>query len=129
MSTNCTTKIVEITNGVEEVLVNMYRHYDGGENIHGYELVQFLQSLTLIQNMGTKVGGNTAYGAGCLAAKMIAHFKTETGYVYLVPEHRTATYHYTVFVYDGKTVRLVVSKDCEQIINELVENIKHPFFH
>jgi hypothetical protein len=65
-------------------LVNMYRQYDGYPEGHGKELADFLNSFAEITN-GISMGETrkTANGMGCLAAQLIANFKTEVGNIYL----------------------------------------------
>lgn len=67
-------------------IINMYAQWDGYPSGHGKDLAVFLNSFEAITN-GIMVGEKrkTANGIGCLAAQMIAHFKTETGSFYLYP--------------------------------------------
>lgn len=63
----------------------MYRQFDGYPEGHGQELADFLLSGRLVNGlsgMGKRIQFN---GMGCLAAQMIAHFKTESGGFYLYP--------------------------------------------
>jgi hypothetical protein len=66
-----------------EPLLCMYRQYDGYLSGHGAELAEFLSDIKLVNGLGTDSSG-VANGAGCLAAQMIAHFKTEPGNIYMV---------------------------------------------
>jgi hypothetical protein len=128
MSTSSVTKVIELHGREEDVLVTMYRHYDGYMKCHGKELYDFLKETPLIKNLGIKPSNDSAYGAGCLAAKMVANFKKETGYVFLVPEHKEADYFYNVFVYEDNKVRMVVSKGTDVIFNKLLEEIDPDVF-
>jgi hypothetical protein len=70
----------------DTAFINMYRQFDGYPEGHGAELAEFLNSFDDIVN-GIPVGDKRklANGMGCLAAQMIAHFKTEVGNFYLYP--------------------------------------------
>jgi hypothetical protein len=58
-----------------ETLVCMYRQFDGYPRVHGFELSEFLMDAALNNN-----------GMDCLAAQMIARFKTaKVGGIYLHP--------------------------------------------
>lgn len=59
----------------------MYRQYDGYPEGHGAELVDFLK--TMLQPREKREDGfNDSH---CLAARLLAHFKTEWGNIYLFP--------------------------------------------
>lgn len=64
------------------VIANMYRQFDGYPLGHGRELFKFLEPLYLVNGLGMETMGQ-ANGLGCLAAQMVAHFKTEPGGIYL----------------------------------------------
>lgn len=66
-----------------EVLV-MYRQYDGYPSGHGEELAAFLKPFTVVNGLGDD-RRKVANGMGCLAAQIVAHFKTEPGTFYLYP--------------------------------------------
>jgi hypothetical protein len=69
-----------------KAVVCMYRQFDGYPTGHGAELAGFLNQFAAITN-GIAVDETrmTANGMGCLAAQLIAHFKTEAGGFYLYP--------------------------------------------
>lgn len=67
MGTHCVTQLIEQGQGA---LIAFYRHYDGYPAGHGAELLAFLSSF------GKAPHQRKASGAGCLAAQMIAHFKS-----------------------------------------------------
>jgi hypothetical protein len=86
----------------ETPVVCMYRQYDGYMSGHGKELSKFLNSFAAITN-GIALGETrkTANGMGCLAAQMIANFKTEAGGFYLYPTNtKDAGQDYTYHVYE-----------------------------
>ncbi len=81
MGTRCITVIKDEDN--EEICV-LYRQFDGSLDAHGKDLVDFLRDKKMVNGMGADKT-NIANGMGCLAAQIIAHFKTEPGNFYLYP--------------------------------------------
>ena len=81
-----TRSLTFVYDGDGKVLVNMYRQFDGYMSGHGAELARFLLSFDAVVN-GLPVGDTRklANGMGCVAAQMVAHFKTEAGGFYLYP--------------------------------------------
>lgn len=90
-----------------EKLVNMYRQYDGYPSGHGKELADFLKSGKLVNGLGDD--RTTVFnGAGCLAARMVSHFKgDEAGgfYLYSPTDKSYESYTYLVIV-DFDTLEL-----------------------
>ena len=67
-------------------LLTMYRQYDGHPTGHGKELADFLSGFSITNGLcGRDQSARKANGMGCLAAQIVAHFKTEPGNVYLYP--------------------------------------------
>lgn len=110
MGTRCLTFVYDEN---RQAIVNMYRQFDGYPSGHGAELAEFLNSIQAVTNgilMGDK--RKTANGMSCLAAQMIAQFKTDVGGFYLHPvsekdcgqDYEYHVYHdrVTVFGYDRK---------------------------
>lgn len=64
-------------------LLAMYRHMDGYPTGHGQELVDFLAGLELVNGLGGLGQRRVANGMRCLAAQLVAHFKTGAGGFYL----------------------------------------------
>lgn len=62
----------------------MYRQYDGYPSGHGNELKEFLTPFSVVNGIADR-SAKVANGMGCLAAQVIAHFKTEVGNIYLEP--------------------------------------------
>lgn len=83
-----------------EVVVNMYRHYDGYTSAHGVELAQFLKDIRLVNGLGADKS-TVANGMDDLAAQIIAHFKKESGGFYLSSIGNTEEYDYLVYERDG----------------------------
>lgn len=83
MGTRSNTVIIDIGYDKPVKLVNMYRQFDGYPSGHGKELSAFLSGITMVNGICGQGDKKVANGAGCLAAQMIAHFKTEPGGIYL----------------------------------------------
>lgn len=82
----------------------MYRQFDGYPEGHGADLAEFLDGFRIVNGLGLDVPTKTANGMGCLAAQMVAHFKTEAGYFYLeVPDlEQGAVQEYEYHLYEDK---------------------------
>jgi hypothetical protein len=70
-------------------IVVMYRQYDGYPKGHGAELQEFLKGFVVVNGISLAPGEKSpirmANGGGCLAAQVVAHFKTDVGGFYLYP--------------------------------------------
>jgi len=82
MGTRSLTVIVEADGNEISVL---YRQYDGYLTGHGAELKHFLNGFSVVNGLGIDDRRNTANGMGCLAAQIVANFKTGPGGFYLYP--------------------------------------------
>ena len=69
----------------QDVIINMYRQYDGYPTGHGLELAEFLAQFTMVNGLGVNEDRKVANGMGCLAAQLVAHFKVGAGGFYLYP--------------------------------------------
>lgn len=90
----------------KEPMINMYRQFDGYPSGHGSELAEFLNSFDAIVN-GIPVGDKRrlANGMGCLAAQLIANFKTEVGGFYIYPvSAEDCGQDYEYHVYENKVI-------------------------
>lgn len=95
--------IVEEAGGAE--ICVLYRQYDGYPTGHGAELKSFLHGIQIVNGLGLGDMNRTANGMGCLAAQLIANFKTEPGGFYLYPAGSRdcgEEYIYTVYLDTGK---------------------------
>jgi hypothetical protein len=62
----------------------MYRQFDGYPTGHGSELAHFLLPFKIVNgHSGDAKMGKVANGMGCLAAQLVANFKTDVGNIYL----------------------------------------------
>ena len=98
----------------DKPMINMYRQFDGYPSGHGSELAKFLNSFDAIVN-GIPVGDKRkmANGMGCLAAQMIANFKTDVGGFYIYPvNEKNCGQEYEYHVFEN---RLVVKNPTEVI--------------
>lgn len=94
MGTRSTTKVM--VDG--ELIVNMYRQYDGYLAGHGVELFNFLDGMKIVNGMSGNDGPKFANGGGCLAAQLVAHFKKEPGGIYLFGPDQEEGYDYVIEV-------------------------------
>ena len=91
------TRSLTIFQEKEEIAV-LYRQFDGYPEGHGRELAEFLAGFKVTHGKIEKP--RTANGMQCLAAQIIAHFKTGPGEFYLMPAGRRRAgeeYRYTVY--------------------------------
>jgi len=71
-------------NKVEEPIIALYRQYDGYPTGHGAELADYLNGMYVVNGLGLdQKDQKVANGMGCLAAQLVANFKTEAGQFYL----------------------------------------------
>jgi hypothetical protein len=92
--------------GKPKALVTIYRQFDGYPSGLGAELQKFLTPFTVVNGYGSDAKfGQTANGAGCLAAQLIAHLKGDSvGNVYIYPAGTSdcgEEYVYTITVKVG----------------------------
>ena len=73
----------------QDVIINMYRQYDGYPSGHGLELAEFLSQFTMVNGISTSETRKVANGMGCLAAQLVANFKDGAGQFYLYPPSAT----------------------------------------
>ena len=80
MGTRCLTEVYDR----EDLLLRLYRQYDGYPEEHGKELATFICSIKFVNGFVTAASKeNQANGVGCFAAQIVAHFKTEPGSFYI----------------------------------------------
>ena len=102
MGTRSLTIIKEVEGA--EICV-LYRQYDGYPTGHGADLKSFLEGIQVVNGLGLGNNKRTANGMECLAAQLIAHFKTEPGGFYLYPAGTRdcgEEYIYTIYLDTGK---------------------------
>ena len=84
----------------------LYRQFDGYPSGHGQELAEFLLSGKMVN--GIPVGQKNVRffnGMSCLAAQMIANFKTDVGGFYIYPvNEKNCGQEYEYHVFENKVV-------------------------
>lgn len=83
MGTIANTYVIETGHDKPVVLLNLYRQFDGYPSVHGQELAAFLSGIRLCNGLSFGENSGIANGAGCLAAQLVAHFKTDAGGFYI----------------------------------------------
>lgn len=117
MGTRCITIIYSEWNN--KPICAMYRQFDGYLEGHGLELREKFGDFQIINGIpygqSTK---NKANGMGCLAAQIVAHFKTEIGGFYMVSPDDYQEYNYHLHFREGKLWVEVRGYDNENLIFE-----------
>jgi hypothetical protein len=93
-----TRSITIIKDEEDKEICVLYRHGDGYPKGHGQDLVDFLKGKKIVNGI-TASDSSNFNGMNCLAAAIIAHFKTEIGGFYLFPagtRDRGEGYIYTI---------------------------------
>lgn len=99
----------------ERAIINLYRQYDGYPSGHGAELAAFLEGFKVGNGIGGNMPARYANGMGCLAAQLVANFKTEAGQFYLHSPEATECgqdYEYHVYSRDGELRVAVTNRGC-----------------
>lgn len=77
-----TRSLTFITENEATPIICMYRQFDGYPSGHGQELYDFLKDIKIVNGIDDETG-RIANGAGCLAAQIVAYFKTGPDNFYL----------------------------------------------
>ena len=88
-----------------EVLVSIYRQFDGYPDGLGKEVADFAGKMTIINGISGQKAGEAANGMGCFAAQLIAHLKEGIGNVYIrntSSDSHGEEYSYNLHERDGK---------------------------
>ena len=113
-----------------ERIINMYRQFDGYPTGHGAELAEFLNSGRVVNGLDGLGKERQFNGAGCMAAQMVAHFKSDAGQFYLYPtevEDCGQDYEYHVYTDNGIRVKIM---DCGVNMFGMTQSEKYePLFH
>ena len=116
-----TRSLTRVKNESGQTILTMYRQLDGYPEGHGAELVSFLEGM--VNTNGISLGNQpekSANGMECLAAQLVAHFKTGVGGFYLYPENASdEEYNYLIeqvdgvltLTYDGNDVGTLLPKE------------------
>ena len=89
----------------------MYRQFDGYPSGHPCETAEWLASGEVVNGFSSNETKLIFNGAGCLAAQLVAKYKTEPGGTYLNPlKHRGKCwedYLYDIIVKEDQTIEFV----------------------
>ncbi len=100
-------------------LVKIYKHLDGYPSGFGKDLANFLDGFKVVNGLGSNTNGKIANGMSCLAAQVIAYFKTGPGEIYLMVNNEGQEYNYEIY-YDNK-LKMKIERYEELIFNDTVE--------
>ena len=92
MSTRSKTTVFDEQN---EPILSFYRQCDGYYEGVGKDLQDFLSEMVIVNGIGNPPA-KAANGMSCLAAQLVAHFKTGIGSVYICPHDDEQEYNYEV---------------------------------
>jgi hypothetical protein len=97
-----TRSLTIVTDECDKEIAVMYRQFDGYPAGHGQELASFLAGMMLVNGLPLQMPKDTkiANGMECLAAQIVAHFKTKPGAIYLCAAGTRGVceeYDYTVY--------------------------------
>lgn len=90
----------------------LYRQFDGYPEGHGAELRNFLRGFKVVNGISV-FKPKLANGMGCLAAQVIAHFKTEVGGFYLHPPGTRNIWEEWIYTISYKNGRILV--ECHEV--------------
>ena len=107
-----TRSLTVFKDGEHEIAV-MYRQMDGYPSGHGADLAEFLSGMRVVNGLSA-FGDNskTANGMDCLAAQVVAYFKTGPGGIYLMSAGtRECGEEYIYWVSDNEdgSIQLVIT--------------------
>ena len=105
MGTRSLTYIKDQYEDNDNIIICMYRQYDGYLSGHGKELAEFLQDFTVVNGYNSLTPARSANGMSCLAAQLVAHFKDSIGNIYLYPPNTSDVgeeFIYTISLTDSQ---------------------------
>ena len=131
MGTRSLTYIKDQYEDNDNIIICMYRQYDGYLSGHGKELAEFLQDFTVVNGYNSLTPARSANGMSCLAAQLVAHFKDGIGNIYLYPTSTKDVgeeFIYTISLTDSQIYIEVKDAWSDKIIfigtpTELIEKI------
>jgi hypothetical protein len=99
-----TRSLTFVYDGKRPVLC-MYAQYDGYPSYHGKKIAEFLQDRVVVNGFGFNDPRKVSNGMGCLAASLVAEFKTDDGGFYLEPmQTRNVGEEYVYKIYQDKVI-------------------------
>ncbi|NBR07293.1 MAG: hypothetical protein EBT92_16225 [Planctomycetes bacterium] len=99
-----TRSLTRVKNEDGQTILTLYRQMDGYPEGHGKELVDFLDGMVITNgiSLGAKPA-KSANGMECLAAQLVAHFKTGVGGFYIYPDTADdQEYNYLIEMINGE---------------------------
>jgi len=114
MGTRALTRVYDSWNEDRgNILVNLYRQYDGYPDCHGKELSEFLDGREIVNGIRSDYVGKISNGVECLAAQLVSCFKDvdTPGNFYLYPTDETncgQDYMYEIFVNNKLEIKISV---------------------
>jgi len=99
MGTRSTTKIYEqYTDGSKELLLAIYKQYDGYTDGFGTDLKDFIKKCLIVNGIsgGYPEGKLVCNGAGCFALQLVNEFKEGAGGVYATSKDDEQEYNYEI---------------------------------
>ena len=85
------------------VILAVYRQMDGYFECMGAELTAFLTDMTVVNGINLGIDPNlcskkAANGMSCLAAQLVAHFKTGIGGIYISDINQKEEFNYDIYI-------------------------------
>jgi len=79
-------------------ILSFYRQFDGYFEGHGEDLAKFLENRKIVNGYGLNdsEAAKVSNGMSCLAASLIAHFKTDIGGIYITDHDNEQEYNYDI---------------------------------
>jgi hypothetical protein len=90
----------------KKTLLSMYIQYDGYIEGMGAQLYEFLKNRQVVNGYNPEINKNDFNGAGCLAAQLVAHFKSGIGGHYITDSKDRQEYNY--FIEIGELNRILL---------------------
>ena len=126
MGTRSTTRIYRIykdENGKEhrELLLALYKQYDGNTDCWGKELKKFIKSGQFVNGINDgKLNGKKFMfnGAGCFALQLVKEFKDGAGGLYATSEGDRQGYNYVIEIIQPVDVDEVKRKVVNRLVNQ-----------
>ena len=82
-----------------KVILAVYRHMDGYFEGMGVDLTEFLTGMNLVNGINLeKIPTKSANGMSCLAAQLVAHFKTGIGGIYIADINQEEEFNYDIYI-------------------------------
>ncbi len=105
MGTRSLTFVYDTYRDGHEPILCLYRQYDGYPSGHGVELAEFLRGKRVVNGLG-RDNSNVFNGMGCLAASLVANFKTAAGgfYIHAPIVGRDDGQDYEYHIYEDRVV-------------------------